>query len=327
MASKMLLRVIISPQEIRKVHLDRVPDSVDALKLELKNRFQFHQSFDLQYEDENFPDFCKLTHVDDLPKEKVTLRVIFCFAVSSDSSPIQFYIPTFAYDVELRLRQGNDAFRKNGTLLAISRDMKSEILEKTAETIYSFKAYPGNDDFKSVAIALIEKHPCIKEPGFTSGWYGWKIKMKVRKRNKVKKPRRSETNFLPDLPQGRDLKNLEVERQKIEEEPPVSAVTVRWPALFTERQVEFTRLMSMDLHSFYEGLDRHLVKLLQLFRLKCYGTVQGMTSLLESLTKDVSTFLLSSFKAIETRDKPVYSVLISSLVENVCQIKHVAQQE
>ncbi|KAM7380191.1 hypothetical protein PAMP_003504 [Pampus punctatissimus] len=29
------------------------------------------------------------------------------------------------------------------------------------------------------------------------------------KRNKVKKPRRSETNFLPDLPQGRDSKSFE----------------------------------------------------------------------------------------------------------------------
>ncbi|KAL6457306.1 hypothetical protein MHYP_G00342690 [Metynnis hypsauchen] len=59
-------------------------------------------------------------------------------------------------------------------------------------------------------------------------------------------------------------------RQEIvEDEPPVSELMVRWPALFTERQIslEFTRLVSMDLSkSFYGGLDGHLLKLLQLYR-------------------------------------------------------------
>ncbi|KAI2650755.1 Separin [Labeo rohita] len=62
---------------------------------------------------------------------------------------------------------------------------------------------------------------------------------------------------------------------------------VRWPALFTERQIakEFTRLTSMDINKFYEGLDSHLHKLLQLFRLKRFEEVQDMTSLMESLDK------------------------------------------
>ena len=85
----------------------------------------------------------------------------------------------------------------------------------------------------------------------------------------MKKPRRSETNFLPDHPQGKDRKSVEEERKQIvqemkkrnpdfafvdagmsstyslrrqeivEDEPPVSEVKVRWPALFTERQVPF----------------------------------------------------------------------------------------
>ncbi|KAM7379945.1 hypothetical protein PAMP_003277 [Pampus punctatissimus] len=45
-------------------------DSVDSLKLVLKNKLQLDSSFDLQYEDEDFKDFCNLTCVDDLPKEK-----------------------------------------------------------------------------------------------------------------------------------------------------------------------------------------------------------------------------------------------------------------
>ena len=328
----MLLRVIISPQDIRKLRLDSVPDSVHGLKLVLKKSFQLCSLFDLQYEDEDFKDFCNLTCIDDLPKEKVTLKVNFC-SVSSDSSletlsagcpsspstssassshtesfagrsqpwPTLFPLPTFSYDVELRLSHGNGAFRKDGTLPSISRDMKSEILEKMAEAMYSFKAYPDEQQFESAAIALIEKHPCLKERGSTSGWYGWKISLKFKmgnyrqklreagcqelmvnsekrgpgdtrgKRNKVKKPRRSETNFFPDLPQGRDRQDLEEEREKmaqemrkttpnlafiddamnatyalrrqelVEEEPPVAEMKVRWPALFTERQVKCIR--------------------------------------------------------------------------------------
>jgi len=73
-----LLRVILSAQDIRKLRLDSVPDSVDGLKLVLKNKLQLRSSFDLQYEHEDFKDFCNLTCVDDLPKDKVTLQVIFC---------------------------------------------------------------------------------------------------------------------------------------------------------------------------------------------------------------------------------------------------------
>ncbi|KAI4903587.1 hypothetical protein NFI96_007764, partial [Prochilodus magdalenae] len=76
-ANKMLFRVIISQQDIHKLKLDSVPDSVDGLKLILRSNLQLTDSFDLQYEDEDFHDFCHLTCIADLPKEKVTLRVLF----------------------------------------------------------------------------------------------------------------------------------------------------------------------------------------------------------------------------------------------------------
>uniref|UniRef100_A0A672MLD1 PB1 domain-containing protein n=1 Tax=Sinocyclocheilus grahami TaxID=75366 RepID=A0A672MLD1_SINGR len=380
----MLFRVIISPENIQKVRLDPVPDSVDGLKLELKRRLQLKDPFDLQYEDEDFHDFCNLACVADLPKDKVTLKVLFTpfpdtlsdssldTAILSESScpstsspsihsepsaarsqswPTAFPIPVFTYDVELSLRQGNEAFRKDGTLLSIPRDMKIEILEKLAETIYSYKAYPGNEEIDGVAVALIEKHPCLKEPSSTSGWYGWKISLKFKmgnyrqklrdagcqelkvnsekrglgetrgKRNKVKKPRRCETNFLPDLPQGKDRESLEEERDStyslrrqevIEEEPPVSQMKVQRPALFTERQIskEFTRLVSKDLSkSFFEGLDGHLSKLIQLFRAKRYEDIPEMTSILESLDKDVSQFILKqSFSPQNDNSVIIYSL-------------------
>ncbi|KAI9514950.1 hypothetical protein NQZ68_028902 [Dissostichus eleginoides] len=79
-------------------------------------------------------------------------------------------------------------------------------------------------------------------------------------------------------------------QELVEKEPPVAEMKVRWPALFTERQIvkEFTRLMSMDLNSLYEGLDSHLQKFLQLFRSKRFEGIKEMTSLMESLDKDAS---------------------------------------
>uniref|UniRef100_A0A671PRC5 PB1 domain-containing protein n=1 Tax=Sinocyclocheilus anshuiensis TaxID=1608454 RepID=A0A671PRC5_9TELE len=384
----MLFRVIISPQNIQKVRLDPVPDSVDGLKLELKSRLQLKDPFDLQYEDEDFHDFCNLACVADLPKDKVTLKVLFTpfpdalsdssldTAILSESScpstsspsihsepsaarsqswPTAFPIPVFTYDVELRLRQRNEAFRKDGTLLSIPRDMKIEILEKLAETIYSYKAYPGNEEIDGVAVALIEKHPCLKEPSSTSGWYGWKISLKFKmgnyrqklrdagcqelkvnsekrglgktrgKRNKVKKPRRCETNFLPHLPQGKDRESLEEEREQIAVEmrkrtPDITFVDAAMSSTYSLRRQEvggatsiskeFTRLVSKDLSkSFFEGLDGHLSKLIQLFRAKRYEDIPEMTSILESLDKDVSQFILKqSFSPQNDNSVIIYSL-------------------
>ncbi|KAK3535974.1 hypothetical protein QTP70_022852 [Hemibagrus guttatus] len=80
-------------------------------------------------------------------------------------------------------------------------------------------------------------------------------------------------------------------KEVVEEEPPVSQMKVRWPALFTERQIskEFTRLVSKGLSkSFFEGLDGHLSKLIPLFRSKHYEDIPEMTSILESLDKDTT---------------------------------------
>ncbi|KAI4876755.1 hypothetical protein NFI96_007124, partial [Prochilodus magdalenae] len=179
-ANKMLFRVIISQQDIRKLKLDSVPDSIDGLKLILRSKLQLTDSFDLLYEDEDFHDFCHLTCI--------ALRVLFSpcidkfsdfsfdtasWSVSSPTSssasshsqsssahsqlgPACVNVPSFLYDVKLRLSQANEFYRKDGVLLTISRDMKSEILDKLAEAIYSYKAYPENKEFESVAIALVE---------------------------------------------------------------------------------------------------------------------------------------------------------------------------
>lgn len=90
--------------------------------------------------------------------------------------PADFIIPNFSYDVELRLKHGNKA-SSDGTLLTMSRDTQTEILEKLAEAMFAYKAYPDKEEIKSVAIALVGKHPCLKERGSSAGWNGWKLSL------------------------------------------------------------------------------------------------------------------------------------------------------
>ena len=63
--------------------------------------------------------------------------------------PEFFDIPNFSVDVGYRLIQADLAFMKDGTRMTLPREMKHDILEKLAERIYSFKAYPEDDDFST----------------------------------------------------------------------------------------------------------------------------------------------------------------------------------
>lgn len=165
--------------------------------------------------------------------------------------------------------------------------------------MYKFSAYPQDEHFTTVAAALIAKHPCLAEPGSTTGCYGWKNSLKFKKGNlrsklcrcgivdlsvkskqrtqqnpegeppekSLKRPRRSETNFLPDFPQSKDASTLEWSRQLlenemkkrfsnavyvnqlmnqtfslrckeiVEEQPSVKRMLERWTALFRKQQV------------------------------------------------------------------------------------------
>lgn len=164
--------------------------------------------------------------------------------------PSPFPVPTFAFDVELKLRNGNAEYEKNNTSLKLTRDLKHDILEKLASTLYGFKAYPSDKEIAVAAEALVAKHPCLKEAGSEAGWYGWKNSIKFKMgnfRNKmrgagcqevmvnagkrsrshpenepshsnIKRPRRAEVNFLPNFPQGKDPSSLEQLRQTIVEE-------------------------------------------------------------------------------------------------------------
>lgn len=60
--------------------------------------------------------------------------------------PDIFLTPKFSVNVEFRLRQANLIYLKDGTNLKVTKELKHDILQKLAETINSFKAYPTADD-------------------------------------------------------------------------------------------------------------------------------------------------------------------------------------
>ncbi|KAG2463633.1 ERD23 protein, partial [Polypterus senegalus] len=161
-----------------------------------------------------------------------------------------FPVPTFSFDVELKLREGNAEFEKTGRPLKLTRDQKHDILDKLASTIYGFSAYPSGKQIAFVAEALVTKHPCLKEAGSNTGWNGWKnsllfkmgnyrnkmrragcieVSINAGKRSQnnpdnesphsgIKRPKRAEVNFLPNFPKGENSTSLECLREQIIEE-------------------------------------------------------------------------------------------------------------
>lgn len=63
--------------------------------------------------------------------------------------PSPFSIPKFSHDVELKLCKANVTYEKSKKGLAVTRDMKMEILDKIAEAVFEIKAYPEKDEVES----------------------------------------------------------------------------------------------------------------------------------------------------------------------------------
>lgn len=156
--------------------------------------------------------------------------------------PRKFEIPTFSFDVQLLLERGNEAYHTNGTLLNNPK-VTSSVLEKLAETIFRYTAYPTGIQVMNVVEALAEKYPCLKEPGSFNGMYGWQQRIKYKMGNYraklrglqlacpelevnskkkrmndeprpkgIKRPKKAEVNYLPPFPVGETKETLEEER-------------------------------------------------------------------------------------------------------------------
>lgn len=301
---KMTMRVIVSEGDIRKITLTTQPETLQDLIDLLRSTLQTTYDFSLQYQDPEFNnELCNLTHPSELP-DKPTLKIIpmielvpvppqddsdtFSQAdtdILSHSSldrslqwPEEFEIPKFPVDVEYRLRQGNLIYMRDSTYLKVTKELKHEILEKLAEVMYVFKAYPTKDEFDAVAKALVQTHPCLKEPGSVSGWDGWRNSLKFKMGNyrskmrllgrldvtvnsrksgrspteddphnkEIKKPRKGEINFLPNYPEGLDQHHLEEARQVLVQEmkkakPNGSLVKKEMNMTFAQRRAEVVK--------------------------------------------------------------------------------------
>ncbi|XP_051272765.1 uncharacterized protein LOC127372883 [Dicentrarchus labrax] len=187
--------------------------------------------------------------------------------------PFKFEIPVFSYDVDLALEAGKQAYENDGTLLNNPR-VTSSILEKLAETIFGFTAYPTGVQILAVAEALVEKYPCLKEPGSFNGLYGWQQRIKYKMGNYraklrgrqlpipelevntlkrrcsseegslkgFKRPKKAEVNYLPPLPFGETEETLEKERldllKEIKKKNNERAVNEKMEKSFAMRRTE-----------------------------------------------------------------------------------------
>ncbi|XP_063752958.1 uncharacterized protein LOC134873357 [Eleginops maclovinus] len=117
----------------------------------------------------------------------------------------------------------------------------------------------------------------------------------------LERARKSEVNFMPDIPEGKTKHSLDEERtamltemkkrkvdwkqiqammtstfslrrkEIVEDEPLVSDIKDRWPSLFSERQIEaeLARLTTVDLKGcLFAGLDKYLQRFIDIYRAK-----------------------------------------------------------
>lgn len=199
---------VVEKDRARKLKLSSRPASIDALINIIKEQLEIDLDFNLIYEDPDFDG--KLTSLADI--EELPQKAVVHISLSQDSSSIAstdqlsdvsspehlsrwppgpFPVPTFAFDVELKLKDGNAEYERNSRHLNLTRDLKHDILEKLASTSYGFKAYPSDKEIAGAAEALVAKHPCLKEAGSETGWNGWKNSIKFKMGNYRNKMRRA----------------------------------------------------------------------------------------------------------------------------------------
>ncbi|XP_062865607.1 uncharacterized protein LOC134328441 [Trichomycterus rosablanca] len=271
MATPLKLRVILDDVNAEKLILPSRPESVNDLILKVKNNLKLTHDFRLQFQDPDFDHaLCNLVNIEDLPS-KATIKIVriveydlsststddtVMLSDNTDSSehlsgwPDVFVVPTFSYEVEFSLKEGNCAFEKEGKFLRLTQDQKHSILEGMAAEIYRHKAYPSGEQIRKAAEALVSKHPCLRERGSITGYDGWKNSLRFKmgnyrtklsrvgvkdvavnagkrsrsnpealaSRSNIKRPRRGEVNFLPNYPSGENKDTLETMRLEMVEE-------------------------------------------------------------------------------------------------------------
>ncbi|XP_051780300.1 uncharacterized protein LOC114645041 [Erpetoichthys calabaricus] len=216
------VRLLVILKEDSSIRMDLengIPDNVEQLIEEVKNSCGLEENLRLQYKDMDFE------------------------ILRTQQWPREFPIPVFSNNTECQLEKGNAEYSKSQTRLNPSPKVLSDILDKVAEEIYKYKAYPTDADFSDVAKALTQKHPCLREPGSFNENYGWKQRFKYKMGNNrtllrsncsspelimnslkhishddslptmnIKRAKRADANHYPSLPTGKTPDSLEEQR-------------------------------------------------------------------------------------------------------------------
>ena len=72
----MLLRIILSKDDIRKIQIESLPETLDEFYSFLESKLGLEGDFVVQYEDREFDnELCNLMSLSDLPEGKATLKI------------------------------------------------------------------------------------------------------------------------------------------------------------------------------------------------------------------------------------------------------------
>uniref|UniRef100_A0A3Q1FC80 Uncharacterized protein n=1 Tax=Acanthochromis polyacanthus TaxID=80966 RepID=A0A3Q1FC80_9TELE len=367
--SQEILSLLVSIYAER-LDLPERPSSVEKLREILTDKFKLAPGFSLTFDDPAFDnELCNLSDIQYLPEGKAVLRVdweIVLTPVLNDSSlaedtDISVESETLSDMASTPSSAVSSQGRRSSrnALMSYTREMKSEILAKLAEVIYAYESYPVLEDLEKVAKALVEKHPCIGNAGPDKAWKAWTISLKNKMNNyratlsragctevrvnkwrrgaedvvKLKRPRRTELNFLPNHPDGVGVGALESERACLEDELKkrninkaevnakmdrtfslrrkevvaedvhVSTIRQRWPALFLLDQVnaEFKRVTGKELmETFFTSLDEHTRALIRVYHTVAHHPTQvTLRSLLEYLDEQVRGKIMDKYSVYE----------------------------
>uniref|UniRef100_A0A3P8SWX3 PB1 domain-containing protein n=1 Tax=Amphiprion percula TaxID=161767 RepID=A0A3P8SWX3_AMPPE len=272
-AQNFLLHVHVSTDLVRKMTLSSRPESVDDLKIMIKEKFKLDFDFSLSYEDPDFDgQLCSLVDIEELPQKAVVKAIRIESDDSSVASDDTIILPHAMTPEraerwnEFILSEGNATYVRTGKTL------------KLAAKMHSCKAYPSDREVSVVAEALVTKHPCLKNQDLRQGG-SYKFgeekgedttsleqlrlqivdEVKMSDKNLVHITKLMQTTFA--------LRRKEV----VNDDLPVAEILERWPALKIESQIcaEFHRITNMNLKNhFYAVLDRHSPHLHNLFRKK-----------------------------------------------------------
>jgi len=171
-----VLRVHVATDVALKMTLMAKPGSVDELVTIMREKFKprLDLDFSLQYEDPYFDgQLCCLVDIQELPR-KAVLKVVRTEGDANSTGtddteilphvplsarqqrwPDVFPVPSFSYEVEYNLVEGNLVSQRSGKPCRLTRAQKHEILENMARTIHTFTAYPSDQQVGQAAEALV----------------------------------------------------------------------------------------------------------------------------------------------------------------------------